>query len=429
MSCQVPGDWLCPLATMLVILLKILVPLLVILQLLPLLIWLERKGSAYIQDRTGPNRASIMGIRLGGVVHSLADVVKLMFKEEIIPTAVNRPFYIAAPMIALFVACVTFLVIPFGDTLMLDSGPFTMMAADLNVGILYLLAMASLGVYSVMLAGWSSNNKYALLGGVRSSAQMISYELSMGLSLLAVVLMSGSLNLNQMVQDQSAMVWGWNVVLQPVAALIFIISSFAETNRAPFDLPEGESELVAGYHTEYSSMKFAMFFMAEYLHMVIASALIVTLFFGGWQVPFVSTLALRDHADILLKGSLLVFGVFSLLAGVFLMKKFRRGRYGDKRDYEVLVLGFPAFVAGLALLALPFVWPLPALTATGAQVFAGAVQFLTFVLKILFMCWVFIWVRWTLPRFRYDHLMTLGWKYLLPLAIANLFVTALVMLL
>lgn len=330
---------------MLIILIKLLVPFAVILQLLPLLIWLERKGSAYIQDHTGPNRAQIMGVRLGGLVHSLADVVKLLFKEDIIPTAVNRPFYIAAPVVALFVASVTFLVVPFADTLQMATGPFVMMAADLNVGILYILAISSLGVYGVMLAGWSSNNKYALLGGIRSSAQMISYELSMGLAILSIILMSGSLHLGQIVSDQTAAVWHWNFLLQPLACLIFIVASFAETNRSPFDLPEGESELVAGFHVEYSSMKFAMFFMAEYIHMIIASALIVTLFFGGWQVPFASTQMLREHATPILRGLALGFAGFSLLVGLFLISRFRRN-FKDKRDFEVLVLGVPAILAG-----------------------------------------------------------------------------------
>ncbi len=413
---------------MLILLLKLLLPFFVILQLLPLLIWLERKGSAYIQDRTGPNRAQIMGVRLGGLVHSLADVVKLLFKEDIIPTAVNRPFYIAAPIVALFVASVTFLVVPFADTLQINSVPFVMMAADLNVGILYILAISSLGVYGVMLAGWSSNNKYALLGGIRSSAQMISYELSMGLAILSIILMSGSLHLGQIVTDQTAAVWHWNFLLQPLACLIFVVASFAETNRSPFDLPEGESELVAGFHVEYSSMKFAMFFMAEYIHMIIASALIVTLFFGGWQVPFASTQLLREYATPILRVLALGFSGFSLLVGLFLLSRFRRS-FKDKRDFEVLVLGVPAILAGAGLLVWVLMHGTPMLNDTFSQVLAAALQTITFITKILCMCWVFIWVRWTLPRFRYDQLMSLGWKCMLPLAMLNLLITAIVMLL
>lgn len=410
-----------------ILVLKLLIPFFVILQLLPLLIWLERKGSAYIQDRTGPNRAQIMGVRLGGLVHSLADVVKLLFKEDIIPTAVNRPFYIAAPIVALFVASVTFLVVPFADTLQMSTGPFVMMAADLNVGILYILAMSSLGVYGVMLAGWSSNNKYALLGGIRSSAQMISYELSMGLAILSIILMSGSLHLGQIVVDQSAAVWHWNFLLQPLACLIFVVASFAETNRSPFDLPEGESELVAGFHVEYSSMKFAMFFMAEYIHMIIASALIVTLFFGGWQVPFASTTMLRENANAILHVGALGFAGFSLLVGLFLVTRFRRS-FKDKRDFEVLVLGLPAIAVGVSLFVWIFMHGTPLLNDTFSQVLVATLQAITFITKILGMCWVFIWVRWTLPRFRYDQLMGLGWKCMLPLAMLNLLITAIVML-
>lgn len=411
---------------MLTILLKLVIPFLVIFQLLPLLIWLERKGSAYIQDRTGPNRAQIAGVRLGGLVHSLADVIKLLFKEDIIPSHVNKPFYIAAPIVALFVASITFLVIPFADTVQLGTLTFEMIPVNLNVGILYILAMSSLGVYGVMLAGWSSNNKYALLGGVRSSAQMISYELSMGLAILSVIMMSGSLELGQIVLDQSSAVWKWNFIVQPLACLIFVVASFAETNRAPFDLPEGESELVAGFHVEYSSIKFAMFFMAEYVHMIIASALIVTMFFGGWQVPFASTSFLRDNAHQVLKSVLLGTGVFSVVAGLFLLTKFKRV-FKDKRDFEVIILGLPAVLVGCALVGMVVFKSVPDLSLLGQQILVAGLQVMTFLFKILCVCWFFIWVRWTLPRFRYDQLMNLGWKCMLPLSVLNLVITAVVM--
>lgn len=408
------------------IILKVIIPLFIILQLLPLLIWLERKGSAYIQDRPGPNRASIQGIRIGGLVHSLADVIKLFFKEEIIPTHVNRPFYLLAPGVALFVALVTYIVVPFAEPVVWDGQVYTFQSADLGIGLLYILAMSSLSVYGVMLAGWSSNNKYALLGGVRSSAQMISYELSMGLSLMSVIMVSGSFGLNDIVMEQGHKVYTWNFLLQPVACFIFIISAFAETNRAPFDLPEGESELVAGYHVEYSSMKFAAFFMAEYAHMIMASAMIATLFFGGWQVPFVATTTLQTYATDIVFWALIGFIVFSFMVGLLLVSKFRKGKYGDKRDYEVLVFGVPAIFAALVAGAL--------LTRFDASVIAplspwiaAAIQFVTFLTKILFFCWIFIWVRWTLPRMRYDQLMNLGWKYLLPIAMANVVVYAVAM--
>jgi NADH-quinone oxidoreductase subunit H len=286
--------------------------------------------------------------------------------------------------------------------------------------------MSSLSVYGVMLAGWSSNNKYALLGGVRSSAQMISYELSMGLSLMSVIMFSGSFGLNDIVMGQGHKVYTWNFILQPVACFIFIISAFAETNRAPFDLPEGESELVAGYHVEYSSMKFAAFFMAEYAHMIMASAMIATLFFGGWQVPFVATTTLRAHASDILYWGLIGFMVFSFVVGLLLVLKFRKGKYGDKRDYEVLVFGVPAILAALAAGALVMRFD-ASITSPWAPWIAAGLQFATFLTKILFFCWIFIWVRWTLPRMRYDQLMGLGWKYLLPITMVNVVVYAVAM--
>ena len=226
---------------MLVLLLKILVPFLLIFNLLPLLIWAERKGSAYIQDRRGPNRASLFGIRLGGLLHTIADVIKLLAKEDIIPAHVNKPFFILAPFLALFVACITYAVIPFAHPIEINGAVFTFQTADINVGILYILAMSSLGVFGVMLAGWSSNNKYSLLGGLRSSAQMFSYEIAMGLALLSVLLLGGSLELSALIDDQTAVVWKWNFIRQPLACLLFLTALFAEANRLPFDLPEGES--------------------------------------------------------------------------------------------------------------------------------------------------------------------------------------------
>ncbi len=407
-----------------VILLKLVIPFLVIFNLLPLLIWLERKGSAFIQDRPGPNRANILGVRVGGLIHAFADVLKLLFKEDIIPNHVNKFFYVIAPMLTLTIACITFVVIPFADTIPIATGNFVFQAANINAGILYILAMTSMGVYGIMLAGWSSNNKYALLGGLRSSAQMISYELSMGLAIVSIVLWTGSLSLLDVVHTQSASPWHWFAVVDPLAFIIFTVAAFAETNRSPFDLPEGESELVAGYHVEYSAMKFAMFFMAEYANMIIASALIVTIFFGGWQVPFVATETLRQIAPTLLHYLCIGFGIASIAIGTALSLKFKKGHYGDARDFEVLVFGAPAVIVGVALLAFAVLsGPLP-LTEMGRHIVTAVLQIVTLLGKTLMMCWVFIWVRWTLPRIRYDHLMNLGWKYLLPLAMVNLVATA-----
>lgn len=413
---------------MLVLILKVLIPFLIIFNIIPLLIWLERKGSAYIQDRPGPNRASVYGIRLGGLLHSLADVIKLMTKEDIIPDHVNRFFYVLAPFLSLSVACITYAVIPFAHPIEINGAPFVLQAANINVGILYILATSSLGVFGIMLAGWASNNKYAMIGGVRSAAQMLSYEITLGLSLLSVLLVAGSLNLHDIIEAQGAAVWHWNVFCQPLAFFLFVTAAFAETNRNPFDLPEGESELVAGYHLEYSSMKFAMFFMAEYAHMIIASAMITCLFLGGWQVPFLSTEFLRSHADVGLSLLLMVHAVLFALFGILLLAKFKKGKFGDNRDYEVLIIGTPLLLLGLGMGLGLLLHGSFDLSQLGSQIFTAVVQFMLLMGKILFFCWVFIWIRWTLPRFRYDQLMRLGWKTMLPLALANLAVTAVALL-
>ena len=310
------------------------------------LVWVERRVSAFIQDRIGPNRVGPYGL-----LQPFADALKFIFKEDLIPVQVNRPVFIIAPALSLIPALSTFAVIPFGGTLGLFGRDIPLIITDVNIGVLYILALSSLGVYGIVLAGWSSNNKYSLLGGMRSAAQMISYELSLSLSIVGVLLLTGSLSLREVVYAQYGL---WNIVKQPLAFFIFLVAVFAETNRLPFDLPECETELVAGYHTEYAGMKFAMFFMAEYANMVTASALAVVLFFGGWMIPFVST---PEPTSFWL--SLLEMLVFAVKVGVFLF--------------------------------------------------------------------LFVWVRWTVPRFRYDQLMVLGWKVLLPLALFNIFVTSGVM--
>lgn len=418
---------------MILILAKILIPFLIIFNIIPVLIWLERKGSAYIQDRRGPNRASLFGIiRLGGMIHSLADVVKLLMKEDIIPSKANKFFYILAPFTAMSVACMTFAVIPFAAPIVWDGITITFQTADLNAGILYILAISSLGVFGIMLAGWSSNNKYTLLGGLRSSAQMISYEIVMSLAVISVLMMVGSLELSKVVEDQSSNLLHWNFVRQPVACLLFMVAMFAETNRLPFDLPEGESEIVAGYHLEYSSLKFALFFMAEYANMIIASAVISSLFFGGWQIPFLSTDFLRANSSIALKIVLGFLAIGHLGAGLVMLKVGRRNvknkKWGDNRDYEPVILGFGAIGAALALAgALAYLWPIT-LSSNASMIVTALLQLGCFLTKVLFFCWVFIWVRWTLPRFRYDQLMKLGWKYMMPVSLLNIFVTGSVML-
>jgi NADH-quinone oxidoreductase subunit H len=312
-------------------------------------VYAERRVSALIQNRYGPNRVGPEGL-----FQPFADVLKLVLKEDIVPTKANKAIHTLAPMISIFVALTTIAVVPFGNVIHLFDRDISLQITDVNVGILYILALTSLGVYGITLSGWSSNNKYSLFGGLRSSAQMISYELSMGLAVVGVVLITGSLSLQDIVVHQFG--WKWNLILQPVGFIIFLIASFAETNRTPFDLPEAEPELVGGYHTEYSSMKFALFFLAEYANMIVASAVITTLYLGGWQFPYLQT------------------------------------------------FGFPPILVAL-------------------------LQVLVFVLKVIFMVLFFIWVRWSIPRFRYDQLMNVGWKILLPLALLNIVVTAIVVML
>ena len=309
-----------------------------------IMIYAERRVSAFMQGRLGPNRVGPQGL-----LQPIADGIKFLMKEDIIPAGVDKPVYLLAPAMLLIPALMTFAVIPFGADVSLFNRNIPLQVADINIGILYILALTSIGVYGLVLAGWSSNSKYPLIGGLRSSAQLISYELAMGLAIVSIVLLAGSLRLNDIVANQQGYIFSWNVCKQPLAFLIFLIAVYAETNRLPFDLTECEQELVGGYHTEYSSMKFAMFFMAEYANMITGAALTVTLFFGGWDVPFLN------------ENSMGIWGV--------------------------------------------------------------ALSVLSFIIKTAFFLFLYIWIRWTFPRFRYDQLMNLGWKVLLPLALINIFIT------
>ncbi|HBO51021.1 MAG TPA: NADH-quinone oxidoreductase subunit NuoH [Planctomycetes bacterium] len=306
-----------------------------IMTLAPILVLAERRICAAIQNRIGPNRVGPMGL-----LQPLADVIKLLFKEDIIPDRADRTLFSLAPLLAFAPAAIAFVAIPVGRDLQV---------ADLNVGVLYVLAITSLGVYGISFGGWASNSKYSLLGGIRSSAQIISYEIAMGLAIVSVLMVSGNINLGNIVQWQADN--GWIIFYQPVAFLIFLVAAFAENNRLPFDMAECEAELVGGFHTEYSGMKFCMFFLGEYLAMIVMSSLMVTLFLGGWDPLF-----------------------FELPEG-----------------------------AGGTVLSV-----------------------LCFVLKLLAVLFFYIWVRWTLPRFRYDQLMKLGWKTLIPLALLNIVVTGVV---
>jgi len=314
----------------------------------------ERKVAAFLQDRVGPDRAGPFGI-----LQPLADGAKFFFKEEIIPNVSNKTLFILGPSIAMLTALMTGVVVPWGNSLTINGTTYDLQITDLNIGILYVFGVVSIGVYGIMIGGWSSNNKFSLLGAVRASAQMISYEIAMGLSIIALVLMTGTLSLREISLQQTGGVGGawhfWNVVYQPLGFLLFIVCAFAECNRAPFDLPECETELIGGYHTEYSSMKLALYMFAEYVNMFISSSIIATLYFGGFNFPFMNDLGLSANA--------------------------------------ITILGTVALFA-----------------------------------KIIFFIFFFMWVRWTLPRFRYDQLMNLGWKAMIPLAIFNIAITGLVAL-
>lgn len=341
-----------------------------VLQLAGMLGWVERKASALIQDRIGANRAAIFGFTGAGLVNTmLADPLKFLTKEDVIPSGVDHLLHTLAPCIHLFPALVTFAVIPFGDVLIIGDHQINLQVAPLNIGILYVLAMVSLGVYGVVLGGWASNNRWSLLGGIRGSAQMISYELAMGVALVAMIMTYGTLDLQAMARAQGGTILGvlpaWGIFYQPIAFLIFLTAGIAESKRVPFDLPESESELVSGFFTEYSGTKHLMFFMTDFVEVIIVSGLATTLFFGGWQIPFLA----RD--------------------------------------------GFH-FPGGFSLL-------LP-------NLIVAILQVISFVVKVLFFCWFQIMIRWTLPRFRYDQLMRLGWIGLLPLGLLNAIVTAMVIL-
>ena len=413
-----------------VIFIKALFVLLFGLSMVPLLVWLERKVSALIQDRIGPNRAAIGFIRLGGLIHLIADSLKMLSKQQIIPRNVHYFHYMLAPVVIATVALVILPIVPFADVLRIGGREIPMQVLNIDAGLLWYFAMTSLMVYGVVLAGWSSNNKFSLLGGMRSSAQLISYELPLGLSVIGIIMLTGTVHLNEIVRQQGELLFGflpkWGLLLQPLAAIVFIVCAFAETNRAPFDLAEGESELVGGFHTEYSGMLFGTFFMAEYVAMVVASAMIVTLFLGGWQIPFLSTAALIQHAALMTQVSLGA-GALALLGLAAFCFKYYQGhktRFGDLRDKEALIYGFvliAAALGALGLLALILTLGFP--QAWGGPIFAALAQMGMFIGKLMVVLLTFIWVRWTLPRFRYDQLMFLGWKSLLPLALANIFLT------
>ena len=330
--------------------------------------WVERKQSALIQDRIGANRAPIFGFRLLGLFHGIADAIKMFTKEDIVPKGVDRTLHTLAPFFSVFFALVAFACIPFGDRLILGDRVIELQVAKVDAALLYIFAMLSLGVYGVILAGFASRNNYAILGGLRATAQMISYEIALGVSIIGVIMVYGTMDLSELVRAQGHMIGGWipfwGIVAQPVAFVVFLIAALAETKRLPFDLPEAEPEII-GYFVEYSGMKFGMFFLTDFLETIMVACLATTLFFGGWQVPF-----------LMPDGFHFPWGA------------------------ELLVSNWVYVLLGMA----------------------------SFSIKVLVFSFFFMQLRWTLPRFRYDQLMKLGWKGLFPIAVVNVVVTAVVLL-
>jgi NADH-quinone oxidoreductase subunit H len=376
---------------------KVVVVFAVLMTVLAYLQWVERKVIAHIQVRPGPSRVGPHGL-----LQPLADVIKLVTKEDLIPPHVNKPLYILAPFLAITMALLSISVIPFGPRITVAGYETYMQLTDLNIGVLFILAVSSMGVYGIALAGWSSNNKYSLLGGLRSSAQMISYELPMSLAIAAPLLISNTLSLRELVVSQDGGIWRWNILHGPFpqifSFIIFIIAAFAETNRVPFDLPEAENELVAGFHTEYSSMKFASFFMAEYANMITVSCMAVLLFLGGWVAPWPDKYG----------SGLVPVAIFALAGLIALYHGFNPAHRRDR-------LTLPAF--GLIFLGIAAIFLLPIVQAWLLPLF-------WFCAKVGAILFAFIWIRGTLPRFRYDQLMGFTWKFLFPVAMLNLLVTA-----
>jgi len=386
---------------------KIAVLLFIVMTALAYLTWMERKIIAHIQSRWGPYYVGAHGL-----LQPLADGLKFLFKEDITPPVADRLVYTLAPFLALSVGLTAIALIPFGppDVLIPVLRQQAWSVTDINIGLLMVFAITAIGVYGVALAGWSSNSKYPLMGGLRSSAQMISYEVSLTMSVVGVVLVAGSFNFNEIIQHQKGAFWHWNILglqhgafPQIIGFLCYLTAAIAETNRIPFDLPEAETELVAGFHTEYSSFKFAMFFMAEYANMITVSCLATILFFGGWLSPLPESW----HWQIFLPGAgLVLLGIYCAYDTLTEMRGIAR--------LQLAVVTALALGGGLLCLIPPV-----------ASVIQGPFWFTTKILVILFF---YIWLRGTLPRFRYDQLMSFGWKLLLPVSLANLVITAFVMI-
>jgi len=411
-----------------IVVFNIVIALVISLVFVPILVWMERRVAGFIQDRLGPNRCNIGGVRLGGLIQSFADMLKLVFKEDFRPSSIKEKLvFTLAPVVVFVTAYLSFMVIPFADDLTIDGKTYMMQALPVDFGLLWILAFTGLGVYGIMLGGWASNNKYSLLGGIRAAAQVVSYEAVMGLSLISMLIVYGTINLGDMVKFQGQLLWGfipaWGIVMQPVAAILFIVTAFAETNRAPFDIAEGESEIVGGFHTEYSAMRFGLFFVGEYIAMGAASAFIVTLFLGGFQIPWLNTTFLKDNIELIFVALMIIFPIVSYFFAKWIKKNNAWIKVDDARNKESKWLINGLIGINVAIVVLLGSFLLFGLGSNGVNISVALLQIMTFIVKLLMMNFVFIWVRWTLVRFRYDQLQNLAWKVLLPIAIANIFIT------
>lgn len=418
-------------ASIIIIIINIILAIILAVGVVPVFVWWERRVSGFMQDRSGPNRCNIGPMRLGGLIQSFADMLKLVFKEDFTPSHIRYKFFFTiAPAIVFFCSFLTFGVIPFSDVLIIDGKESIMQALPNELGIMWFIAFAGLSVYGIILGGYSSGSKYGLLGSIRASAQVISYEAAMGLAIISMILSYGSIHLTDMVNAQAGTYLGvipmWGIFIQPLAAIIFIVCAFAETNRAPFDLAEGESELVAGYHTEYSAMRFGLFQVGEYAAMSASSAIIVTLFFGGYQVPWLDTHAIQSNINYVIAAIIILLPIKVYILTKWMKKNNRAIGSNKSREKETKILTFAFWGLSLFIMAVLILFLVTGLGTNGINIVTAVIQVGTFLVKFFMMAFVFIWIRWTVLRFRYDQLQMLGWKVLIPLALLNIVVTAIV---
>jgi len=402
---------------------------------IPVLVWLERRVASLIQDRLGPNRTNIGGFRFGGVVQSFADVVKLLLKEEYYPSHIKNGkwLFMFAPIITFAAALLAFMAIPFADTIIINGQALRMSPLPIDFGVFWYLAIGAVGVLGIIFGGWLSHNKYALLGAARAASMVVSYELPLGLSIVSFIIAYNTVDFNAMVVFQSGVFFGaipaWGIFIQPLASIILIVALFAETNRNPFTVAEGESEIVAGFMTEHTAMKFAMYFMGEYVAMNTASAVIITMIFGGYNLPWVSTQMILENFETFAL-SLMVAVPLIITTLILWMRKNNRvrptvstdaGRNFETKVLTIVMISMALFVESI-LIYLAFIGQDALMQNIAVTLF----QIVVFVIKLMMFNIFFIIIRWTVPRFRYDQVQKLGWYYLLPLALLNIFITAII---